>query len=556
MASTWAENFFTFWADRGVPATLSGAQVIELARAYDRQAEETSPSDDALIPLLCAFGAVCTAPARATAQDEADMPAPRGLAPAEILVTRPETAPHDAPPTELAPDRAADQQSHLLRGALARMRRERDDDGTAIPNSIDKALPGVTDARRLGTLIWQRRKTVVKSVVALLLALVLMWVPLQRLLSTTSAQAVINARIVTVRAPIAGIVSPAIAGLELGRYVASGHALLEITNPRADRAPLDQLERTRETLLTSIAVETTRRDTLVEQIAAMKTQTDRFRQGRLRKLHEQLAALDADLVSSRQSQLTAANALERARRLITSGVISRAALDAAIDTQMRARQRVAHLVARRAELGVEISYLRSGTYIGDSYNDMPASERRRLDDTMQFRQSYARLVRLRTELAQLESRILREAHRFAIQAKATVRSRTPGRIWDLLVAPGEQVAHGQDLLHLLDCSAAIVTAAVSETVYERLSIGQPAMFRPRDGGADLRGWIIGLNGLAAVGAKAAIQQTALDKEPYKVTVKFPALAASGECHVGRSGVVIFDAKAPAPASWTRAGGGR
>ena len=54
-------------------------------------------------------------------------------------------------------------------------------------------------------------------------------------------------------------------------------------------------------------------------------------------------------------------------------------------------------------------------------------------------------------------------------------------MWELLTASGEQVQRGQDLMRLLDCNAALVTAVVSEAVYNRLQIGSRATFRLRDG---------------------------------------------------------------------------
>ena len=52
-------------------------------------------------------------------------------------------------------------------------------------------------------------------------------------------------------------------------------------------------------------------------------------------------------------------------------------------------------------------------------------------------------------------------------------------MWEVLTAPGELVVRGQDLVRLLDCSGVVVTAAVSESVYNRLHIGQSATFRLR-----------------------------------------------------------------------------
>jgi hypothetical protein len=66
---------------------------------------------------------------------------------------------------------------------------------------------------------------------------------------------------------------------------------------------------------------------------------------------------------------------------------------------------------------------------------------------------------------------------------------------------------------LLDCSSANVSASVSETVYQKLWIGQPATFKPSGGGAEVMGSIVDLTGLAAVASNNAIQPKALSGAP-------------------------------------------
>ena len=115
-----------------------------------------------------------------------------------------------------------------------------------------------------------------------------------------------------------------------------------------------------------------------------------------------------------------------------------------------------------------------------------------------------------------------------------------GRVWEVLTAPGEQVTRGQDLIRLLDCSSAVVTANVSESVYNRLQVGSPVTFRPSTGGEDFAGTVVNLTGIAGAPANFAILPSTLVKESYHVTVAVPQIAESGECGVGRTGRVIFE----------------
>src|SRR6185436_2298251 len=70
----------------------------------------------------------------------------------------------------------------------------------------------------------------VKSAIAFAIAAAVAWVPVQRLLQATSVEAVVNARTLTLRAPIDGVVSLDPADLAIGTTFPAGTPLLQITN--------------------------------------------------------------------------------------------------------------------------------------------------------------------------------------------------------------------------------------------------------------------------------------------------------------------------------------
>jgi hypothetical protein len=110
----------------------------------------------------------------------------------------------------------------------------------------------------------------------------------------------------------------------------------------------------------------------------------------------------------------------------------------------------------------------------------------------------------------------------------------------MMTSPGEDVRAGQPLLKILDCGGAVVTANVTERVYNQLQRGAAARFRPSDGGRDIEGTVLNLTGSAGAPANLAINPDALSREPYRVTVSVPAVAANAaDCEVGRTGRVIF-----------------
>lgn len=67
------------------------------------------------------------------------------------------------------------------------------------------------------------------------------WIPLRAMLQTSSVEAVLNSRLVTLRSPIDGQVV-SVSGAQSGQ-LAAGTPILRVVNPRSDRSRLDDLRR-------------------------------------------------------------------------------------------------------------------------------------------------------------------------------------------------------------------------------------------------------------------------------------------------------------------------
>jgi hypothetical protein len=84
---------------------------------------------------------------------------------------------------------------------------------------------------------------VFKTLAGLLVLTAVGWMPVRTLLETTSTEAIINARLVTLRAPIEGEIGPIAGSLSVGGELQPGAPLLRVVNQRADRGRLDDLRR-------------------------------------------------------------------------------------------------------------------------------------------------------------------------------------------------------------------------------------------------------------------------------------------------------------------------
>ena len=145
--------------------------------------------------------------------------------------------------------------------------------------------------------VWSRLSLpsgrILKSILALAVVIGLAWMPVSRLLSVTSAEATINARLINVRAPIDGTVSVVAPSIAVGTRVEPGETLLQLTNSRADRQRLDDLRRTIDGLRTESASLEQRIDELKKTVGDLAAQRDAFQKGRV----SQLEARSGELLS-------------------------------------------------------------------------------------------------------------------------------------------------------------------------------------------------------------------------------------------------------------------
>lgn len=399
-------------------------------------------------------------------------------------------------------------------------------------------------------------KRIIKSLLAIAAVVALAWIPIRTLLTTTSAEATINARLMNFRTPINGKVSVLAPQLTAGTLIEQGEPLFRIANTRADRQRLDDLRRE----VSRIRAESSTLENKIEQLQDiekdLKVQTEAFQESRVRQLEARQSELQAEVQAAVAAEEDALKSLKRSQELQERGHQTVATLlhaerdhKVAIEKTKAARRR---LEANK----VELEGARKGFFVGDSYNDLPRSAQRLDEIGQQIVSAEAELQERKARLGFLEKELASEAALYTRDSTAEIVSPVRGRVWQVLTANGEEVSSGQDLLKVVDCSAAVVTATVSEAVYNKLWIGQAVEFQLRGQSGAYAGKVSGLTGLAPAGSNFAIEQVNLRQEPYHVTVAVPALKNQKACNIGRTGKITFlSSAAQAPTLQTPASRG-
>lgn len=379
-----------------------------------------------------------------------------------------------------------------------------------------------------------------KSVVGLAVIAIAGVGPVQRLFELSSIEAVVNARLVSLRAPIDGKIEDF--APTIGTTVPQGRLLLHISNSRADRTRLDDLQRLieqTESERPAIAKRLVRLREIHQQITG---QASAFQAGRIRQLEERASDLKAQISATDASVSETASALVRTTTLAASGIQTTVAVERAERDARVADQTRKSLNHRLFATQIELEAARRGEYVGDSYNDRPSSLQHADELSVRIAETEAELSSRDERLVRLRGALSAEAAQHSQMSNAMLSSPIDGQVWEVLVSPGEEVRKGQDLARLLDCSGTIVTVTVRESVFNQLHIGDQAQFRFSGQSAKHSGTIVRISGNAAPPDNLAIQPTGLTQGGYRVAVSVPDLA-SARCDVGRTGTVVFNSHA-------------
>ncbi|WP_336490480.1 HlyD family secretion protein [Methylobacterium nigriterrae] len=357
----------------------------------------------------------------------------------------------------------------------------------------------------------------------------------------TSSDATVNARMAVVRAPIEGEVSLSLRGV--GSRVGEGESVANILDDRFDTARLNDLERSLGGQNLDLKRVQAQRAALNAARKGYETQVADYQQGRVRQIEARIAEAQAAQEAANARLREADASWKRANELNERGVQTAVALDKARSTSEVAKQDLESARQRANYLRTELASARNGVFIGDSYNDAPFSSQRIRDLDLRIAELSGEEQQIAARLAQTESQIAAERVRVNKLTSAELKARSPSMVWDFLVDDGEYVRRGQDLVRLVDCSSLMVTASVTEALYDGLRLGGTAQFRFYGDDRIFDATITRLGGSGAAGlyANLAVGPSAEHLKRFDVALTVPALAAQAGsgCAVGRTGRVIF-----------------
>lgn len=390
--------------------------------------------------------------------------------------------------------------------------------------------------------MWVAMK-LMRIIIGVILIVAGMYVVVGEHFAGTSANAAVNARINVIRAPIEGQVSLAVRNI--GARVNAGELVADISDQRFDTSRLLDLERHQDGQQIDRKRIASQRQVLMAARTTFAAQLTDYQRGRVSQIEARIGEARAAQASSTARLREAESALKRANELNERGVQTAANLERVRAAYDVAQQEVESARQRSNYLDAELASAKDGVFIGDSYNDSPFSSQRVRELDLRLAELAAEEEQADARISGLNQQIQQERLRVNRLTSAALNARMPGMAWDFLIDDGEFARRGQDLVKLVDCKSLIVTASVTEALYDELSIGAPVQFRLFGDSRVFNGTIarLGGSGAANLYANLAVGPSAEHLERFDVTVNVPDLANQPDltCAVGRTGRVIFTA---------------
>ena len=382
-----------------------------------------------------------------------------------------------------------------------------------------------------------------RPLIGLVVVLVAVWVIVGEQMSGASADAVVNAPVVTVRADVAGTLE--LPDRAYGSRVTSGEVVANITDQLVDTVRLNDL------VLESklAAAETIRLNADLK--AARDLQAELLQRGRVFN-GERLAELRSRLTHARfrlayletgempdDTELRIIDLIDGAQDKQPGEPVD----SPLVLSQAREQVEILEIALRAAERGV---------FLGDGYNDSPNSVQRATELESVISELESALQAAEAREKAINERVGRERVRVNALTGGEITAPMNGLFWDVLQADGVTVQRGDPILRLIDCDATIVTLSVTERIYNTLRVGQSATFRLSGSSDPMDGTIARLagSGAATVYENLAIAPSPRHLERYDVALLVPALSANPEtrCMIGQTGRAFFDRR---PLDWFR-----
>ncbi|HTH15651.1 MAG TPA: HlyD family efflux transporter periplasmic adaptor subunit [Magnetospirillum sp.] len=369
------------------------------------------------------------------------------------------------------------------------------------------------------------------------------------LVHPSSTDAVVNAEVVTVRAPLNGFLADGL-GVAVGDRLTSGQTVARVRALRPETQRRDGLAlelAAQKQLLASLAAEEAELARLDHELAKRSAayrsaSTERLSHARTES-EARLQAAEARLARARAEQ-------ERKETLFAKDLLAPAAVESARAAAREATADRDEARAERARLAAEARAVARGAMVGGGGDDTPYSGQRRDEVRVKRAGRKVELAQAQVRVTELERQVAAEAAQAG--SLAELGAPVSGVVWSRFATEGDAVRAGDPVLGMVDCNKLFLTAVLPKRFFPELKAGDRA--RARLAGTDEAVVAVVESVRAAGGSQAngtaAVTPAAEQGRDVVVTLSLRdahiGSRSDNLCQVGQHAMVTFQVPALKP----------
>lgn len=289
------------------------------------------------------------------------------------------------------------------------------------------------------------------------LVLFVLWWLVLPLAYPVSSQAVVNARLVQIRAPIDGTTCALEA--ELGSRVEAGQVLARLKNPQLDASQLTLLR----TRYAELGARRGKLEAEIKEVAnAVKLLQDlscKYQDGRIALLRATQKEMELQLDVAKRQHQARSKSLDRTKVLQRERSASRNEIDEAEELETVARRKIDIMQATLTRAGVELEAADQGIFL---QNEVPYLQQRAAELAAKGPQLRASLKEAGDLLSKVGAELAAEEARVASLREATLTAPVPGVVWTCQGNHGQKVKDGETLFQLADSGTVFVEARLHQ----------------------------------------------------------------------------------------------
>jgi multidrug resistance efflux pump len=312
----------------------------------------------------------------------------------------------------------------------------------------------------------------------------------------TSLDGTVNARFALVTAPIEGVVSDT--PPKVGTALAEDTSVFFINNDRIARTAEAQLDADLGASKEKLRALEAQAKNLSLLKGDLVGRLKEYQQASITSIQQEIVIRQQRIATAQANKISAEADLSRKQTLGATGVVAGSSVEQARAASVSAMSEQNIAKAELERLQRQLDALKRGTFVGEGRNDVPYSQQRTDEVTIQLANIEAQIHIEQARVQQMSRQLLLERSRNDRLSLASVQIPFKGVIWRNNVVAGSNVLVGNELMRLLDCRDLFVDILVAEVNYDEIKPGDPADVRLLGTSQLIGGHVVSVRGSAAM----------------------------------------------------------